>query len=360
MNGPNNNRIEVRPNSSPRYRLYNSDYSTYNNPWFYSFTSSDGVTWTAFGKKPVSITLSGFTGASAQSNGTYSAFEWDPNNLSFLGYKGGADNSRVVEIYPSGEAGAYILSPTFFVSAQKSTGWGIGSWTIEEGTGSPVGTGTLYPTGGVPTGAVTTTTVNTDSVTAWADQSGNGNNCSSPNAVVLNSSPYSYLYFGGDNSESEITLHPNVFNNFSALSLFAVWSITDGQNQGILGSTNNSNFEIATQDGSVVRMRNNNDDYNINTGGLWYAEEFCLSTITADSAGNGSGTARRNGSTTGVNFDDANIQALQGGQTYKIGSYSGGLFANLSLAELIVYSQKLNGSQIDQVEGYLNAKYGIY
>ena len=203
-------------------------------------------------------------------------------------------------------------------------------------------------------------TVSGGLVTAWEDQSGNENDCSSPNAVVLNSSPFPSLYFDGDNSESEITLHPDVFNGFSALSLFAVWNITDGGNNGILGSTNYSNFEITTQDGSVVRMRNNNYESSINTGSLWNAEEFSLSTITADSAGGGSGTARRNGSESGVDFDDGNIQALQGGQTYKIGVYAGTAFAYLYLAELIVYSQKLNGSQIDQVEGYLNSKYQIY
>jgi hypothetical protein len=195
-------------------------------------------------------------------------------------------------------------------------------------------------------------------VISWADQSGNGNDCSSPNAVVLNSSPYPNLYFNG--TDSEITLHSDVFNGFSALSLFAVWNITDSENNGILGSTTYTNFEIVTQDGSIVRMRNDNYDSNINTGGLWYAEEFCLSTITADSAGGGSGTARRNGSTTGVDFDDANIEALQSGQTYKIGVYAGTAFAYLSIAELIVYSQKLNGPQINQVEGYLNTKYEIY
>ena len=199
-------------------------------------------------------------------------------------------------------------------------------------------------------------TVSGGLVTAWEDQSGNENDCSSPNAVVLNSSPYSNLYFDG--ADSEITLHPDVFNGFSALSLFAVWNIVNNGNGGILGSDTYSNFEIITQDDSVVRMRNDNYDADINTGGLWYAEEFSLSTITADSAGGGSGTARRNG--TDVDFDDANIEALQGGQTYKIGVYGGSYFTELSLAELIVYSQKLNGSQIDQVEGYLNSKYQIY
>ena len=201
-------------------------------------------------------------------------------------------------------------------------------------------------------------TVDGDFVTAWADQSGNGNNCSSPNNIEFFSSPFPILYFDG--VDSEITLHEDVFNSFSALSLFAVWNILDNENGGVIGSTNYSNFEIVTQDGSVVRMRNNNYASNINTGGLWYAEEFSLSTITADSADGGSGTARRNGSESGIDFDDGNIQALQGGQTYKIGVYGGSYFTNLSLAELIVYSQKLNGSQIDQVEGYLNSKYGIY
>jgi len=210
-------------------------------------------------------------------------------------------------------------------------------------------------------------TLSGSNVTAWADQSGNGNNCSSPNSVLFYSSPFPYIYFGGPDTESEITLHPDVFNDFSALSLFAVWSIVDGDNNGVIGTNTYSNFEITTQynestdsNDSAVRMRNNNYDSSINIGGLWYAEEFCLSTITADSAGGGSGTARRNGSTTGVNFVPANSEALQGGQTYKIGVYAGSLFANLSLAELIVYSQKLNGSQIDQVEGYLNAKYEMY
>lgn len=207
-----------------------------------------------------------------------------------------------------------------------------------------------------PTANTSLTATGNTLITAWADQSGNGNNCSSPINAVLGSSTFPFIYFNG--GDSQITLHPDVFNSFSALSLFAVWNITDGENQGILGSTNFSNFEIVTLDGSVVRMRNNNFDSNINTGGLWYAEEFSLSTITADSAGGGSGTARRNGED--VDFDNANIQALQGGQTYKIGVHAESNFAELFLAELIVYDEKLNGSQIDQVEGYLNDKYGMF
>jgi len=212
-------------------------------------------------------------------------------------------------------------------------------------------------------------TVSGGFVTAWSDQSGNGNNCSSPNNVEFSSSPYPNLYFGGIDTESEITLHPNIFNGYSALSLFAVWNIEQGDNNGIIGSNNYSNFEITVnvdgdteQYSSFVRMRNNNYASSINIGGWWFFEEFSLSSLAIDAA-NENGTMRRNGSTSGVNFDAENAQALQLGQTYKIGRYAedgGDFFAIFRLAELIVYSGKLNGSQIDQVEGYLNDKYAIY
>lgn len=359
LSGPNNNRIEVRPNSSPVYRLYNTDNYVDGGPSYYDFTSTNGTTWSfGDGKRPVSITISGLTGASATANGAYGPFEGAIDGGTYwLAYNN--EELGVLKVYQNGDCELFRFisgSPTLIATGSN---WGIGSFTIvSPATGSPTGSGTIYPTGGAPTGVVTTTNANSTNVTGWSDQSGNGNNCSSPNNVEFSSSPYPNLYFDG--ADSEITLHPDVFNGFSALSLFAVWNIVNNENGGILGSDNNSNFEIITQDDSVVRMRNNNYDSNINTGGLWYAEEFSLSTITADSAGGGSGTARRNGSTTGVDFDDASIEALQGGQTYKIGVYGGSYFTELSLAELIVYSGKLNGSQIDQVEAYLNAKYAIY
>lgn len=209
LNGPNGNRIQVRPFYVPRYRLYNIDNYTYPNPRFNSFTSNDGSTWTAAGKKPVSITLSGLTGASSQSNGTYNSFEWNADNGSFTSNKsvgGGIDTNVVVEIYPNdGAAGAYILSPEFFISAEKTTGWGIGAWYLNEGTGSPVGTGTLYPSGGVPTGVVTTTNVVTPNVTIWSDQSPLGHNFIGVNSPILNPSSL--------NGRPTITLSSTEFND---------------------------------------------------------------------------------------------------------------------------------------------------
>jgi hypothetical protein len=209
-------------------------------------------------------------------------------------------------------------------------------------------------------------TLSGSNVIGWADQSGNGANCSSPNAVLFYSSPFPYIYFGGPDTESEITLHSNVFNGFSALSFFAVWRITNGDNNGVIGTSLYSNFEITTayndvtdSNESAVRMRNDNYDASINTYGWWNSEEFSLSTLSIDTSDQ-SGTMKKNGSTSGVNFVPANSEALQTGQTYKIGVYAGSLFTELSLAELIVYSEKLTASQINQVESYLNSKYAIY
>jgi hypothetical protein len=209
-------------------------------------------------------------------------------------------------------------------------------------------------------------TTDGDLVTGWADQSGNGNNCSSPNSVLFYSSPFPYIYFGGPDTESEITLHPDVFNDFSALSFFAVWRITNGDNNGVIGTSTYSNFEITTgyneatdSNDSAVRMRNDNYDASINIGGWWNDQQFSLSTLAIDTSDQ-SGTMKKNGSTSGVNFVPTNSEALQAGQTYKIGVYAGGYFTEISLAELIVYSEKLNSSQISQVESYLNSKYAIY
>jgi len=360
MSGPNNHRIEVRPNSTPRYRLYKSDYSTYNNPWFYSFTSSDGVTWTAFGKKPVSITLSGLTGVSSASNGTYNSFEWDPGNQSFVSPKsvvGGVDTNILVEIYPSGQAGAYILSPTFFVSAQKSTGWGIGSWTIEEGTGSPVGTGTLYPTGGVPIGVVTTTTVNTDNVTEWADQSGNGivltpdiQNAPTLVSSFLNGKPA--IEFIVDNNTG-------LSNTSFGLTGFTFFSVTKQKstNTGRIFSSYFDNVLIGTWGIYSNRFYGGEDNG-------WLAEGEQTSTdfliTTAFSDADTSFDFSQNG--VSQSSGASNSTVILNGISVGGGVWNGGNeeASDSYVCEIVIYNRTLTLTERQQVEAYLNQKYAIY
>jgi hypothetical protein len=382
MSGPNNNRIEVRPSSTPRYRVYNLDNSTNSTPWFYPFTSSDGVSWTAVGKKPVSITLSGLTGASAQSNGTYNSFEWDVNNRSFISYKsvsGGVDTNIAVEVYPDGSAGAYIFSPTFFVSAQKSTGWGIGSWTIEEGTGSPVGTGTLYPTGGVPTGVVTTTTVNTDNVTSWADQSGNGNNAayssSTPiyNVSDLNSKPTISLTSMSDYVERvfSISINPLGVAGSTAFSVQYVEDVCDAGDDngpifGNFGATIDDgepysqthypygpdcsvydSFATTSRKNSITPPATITDTWSLysvySTNGDW--KSFVNGYLMHSDSGNTYNNS--------IGGDDTTLYI--GKQT------AGGTYAlKGKVAEVIVYNRVLTTIERQQVEAYLNTKYAIY
>lgn len=207
----------------------------------------------------------------------------------------------------------------------------------------------------LPTYSVTTTTNGNTVVISWADQSGSGNNCTSANYARLLASP-SRIYFDG--GRSLINMSESVFNNRSALSLFAVWSIVDNPNGGVIGSSSATYFEIMTKSGSSVQMRNNNNTSDINTGGWWNNGSFSLSTLVIDTS-NASGTMRKNGSTAGVNFVPANAQS--GGINYNatIG-FNGGGHTELYLKELIVYPSKLTDPQITQVESYLNTRHSVY
>lgn len=207
----------------------------------------------------------------------------------------------------------------------------------------------------LPTYSVTTTTNGNTVVISWADQSGSGNNCTGAiNARLLASPSRIYL----DGGSSLINMSESVFNNRSALSLFAVWSIVDNPNGGVIGSSSATYFEIMTKSGSSVQMRNNNNTSDINTGGWWNNGSFSLSTLVIDTS-NASGTMRKNGSTAGVNFVPANAQS--GGINYNatIG-FNGGGYTELYLKELIVYPSKLTDPQITQVESYLNTRHSVY
>jgi len=387
MNGPNSNIIQVRPNSSPIYRLYNLDNSTFGTPWFYSFTSTNGSTWTAAGKKPVSITISGFTGTSSTSNGTYNSYEWDSENDRFVSYKsieGGLDESFAIAVYPDGYAEAYALTPTFSLVANKPTGWGIGAWTIEEGTGTPVGTGTLYPTGGVPTGAVTTTNVVTPNVTAWSDQSPVGNNFYG-SATILNSSDL--------NSKPTITLSTTDYPDEGDPSLTSRW-LSSSVNPAIMGDVGTTAFAVIFVDDVCTKLNTNGaifGNFGTAVDGSHYpygpecsvydsfATENRKGPLTSPVTIANSWSLYSVTSTTNdwrayingllMHSDEANVYSnvinntdedgngyLQIGYQYQNGNH----FLNGKVAEVVIYNRVLTTPERQQVEAYLNSKYQIY
>jgi hypothetical protein len=387
MTGPNNNRIQVRPNSSPIYRLYNLDNYTYPNPWFYSFTSSNGSTWTAEGKKPVSIVISGFTGTSSTSNGTYNSFEWDSENVRLLSYKsieGGLDESRAVSVYPNGVAEAYALDPIFIVLASKVTGWGIGAWTIEEGTGTPVGTGTIYPTGGVPTGAVTTTNVVTPNVTNWADQSPLGNNFFGSGNPVLNSSDL--------NSKPTITLSTTDYSGDDPVLTSRYFG--SALSPAIMGAVGTTAFAVIFVDDVCTNSNTNGaifGNFGSAADGSHYPYGPTCSVYDSFATENRKGpltspvtipnawTLYSVVSTTNdwrayingllMHSDNENVysnvinNSNEDGDGYLLIGYqiqNGNHYLNGKVAEVVIYNRVLTTPERLQVQAYLNAKYAIY
>lgn len=286
-------------------------------------------------------------------------------------------------------------------------------------------------------------------VTAWADQSGNGNNFTGTAgflANTLNGKPV--INFNG--TDTVLTSPAGLLSGFSNISFIAVWNVgSDQSNAGIFGSSNYSNLEVIADAYVNVRIRNNNYSATfINVAGLTNLDEFALSYFDASnltgsvfknaieatvayiseiiltdagtSSSNGTYT-RGSGGTASFSGQDGNeiywdgtwylydasledvsyyneeLNFSSGWQvnsgvedaptaaytttagsignqsavqmplatniTYELGRYAYpdyDLYAVFQLAELIIYNSRLTTPQRQQVETYLNDKYGIY
>jgi hypothetical protein len=378
--GPNNNRIEVRPNSSPIYRLYNTDNYIDGGPLYYDFTSNNGTTWSlGDGKRPVSITISGLTGASAIANGTYGSFVgtndggvyWIASNSTELG---------ALRVYQNGTCDLLAFISGSFTIVATGSNWGIGSFTIvSPATGSPTGSGTIYPTGGVPTGVVTTTTVNTDNVTTWADQSGNGNNATARTgnstlvSSVINGKPV--LRFDG--TANLITNSFFAHNYNTPITIIAVSKASASTVRGeqptaryIMGVTNNGGYDAGLAYGAYSTE---NPNFSVGFGISYISGQDIESSPMGEnqvglSSSINSGTlisAFLNGTLVGT-ADPAD----QSGGSNSSGEFSIGsevtldeidnFFCTCDIAEIIIYNRQVTTSERQQVEAYLNTKYAIY
>jgi hypothetical protein len=327
FSGPSGRTMFWEPGDD-QYRVF-LDGSGYTG----GFASVNGSDWFAVEQYISSITITGFTGAYTSANVTYTATS--PNS-------GRWENAN----------GYHILDDGFVYDADDidiayNTNNFVGAWTLTNGTGSPTSTKVTVPDGSI-SGSATTSTVNTENVAAWADQSGNGRN------ATINTEGYgTYSLIGGKSFitfvASSNMIVPIIWDGVSFVgTIITVARFASSNTGGILtqegeggnfvfsrGIASTNAFYITTDGGDIVTsssVANNNTNYVIGT------------TFNTSSA-----SLYLNGTSVGT----GNVSSNMGTLNTTIGDAS-------SIAEMIVYNRVLTTPERQQVEAYLNTKYAIY
>jgi len=211
-------------------------------------------------------------------------------------------------------------------------------------------------------------TLSGSNVTAWADQSGNGNNAAAgeefePTLVanVLNSKPV--LRFNGAGQQMALT--SNIGG--TAYTIFIVCKNNDNENGSMFFWATDENY------GKYIASITS-ETYNASA-----RNKFILS---ENDAGGGEGDSIIAWSSTAVNNNYFIGTAMQngGGKAYSngsggadslgtfsasntfdlIGGYGFGYELDGDVAEIISYNRAVNSTERQQVEAYLNTKYAIY
>jgi hypothetical protein len=362
--GPNSNFIEVRPNSSPVYRLFNENNNIDGGPSYYDFISSNGTTWSfGDGKRPVSITIANLTGASAQANGTYNTFVGtvDGGITNWIAYET-INELGVLKVYQNGDCDLFRIisgNPTLIATGSN---WGIGSFTIvSPATGSPIGSGTIYPTGGVPTGVVTTTTVDTTDVASWADQSGNGKN-----ATAIVSPIYSTNSINGKPAlvfaNNAYLTTANIFNGANPRSMFAVYYIdSENYSNTVIAQSNEETTDTGTYFMLQSRIDLDSSPYLAGYGDDLSGPPFVNQQLLLGMADYDGTTARLFKNGTQANSESKSYNTHNG--AFYIGAFNEAGFIKEEfggkIAEIVVYSRVLTTPERQQVEAYLMDKYAI-
>jgi hypothetical protein len=305
-----------------------------------------------------SVTLTG-AGTTAV-NGTYTRTDSQFNMIQVqftasggrtLNYDGGEDNFYTTN-------GEYGSDPVNLVN-----------WSIENGdspaptgsigtsarsVGSPTSTSVIVPSGSI-SGSVTTSTVNTDNVTGWADQSGNGRNVSeggetTPSFEVISGKQFISLGTNSYLNNSGNPIWPIDGNiDYGTIIIVARFTIDNTTNNSLLfyheptlyfarGYPNGDKTWITIDDDIRV-----DSQYNLNANTNYLLEATFTPSI---------GILYKNGV-----FDaTGSVNSNYSGANFNIG----GAVDPLKIAEVVVYNRVLTTPERQQVEAYLNAKYAIY
>jgi|GEM_PF-3424747 len=329
-------------------------------------SSGDGISWSFQNILVAGLTISGATGSYTGANGVYLFNERNQSSGDIYrnnenGYYGLVNTNGVVEIY----------SPDFILIYSNSS-FGSGAWTNHGGGDFPEATGTVTATSiqldpsGTVSGSITTSSYATSNVTAWADQSGNGNNATSPTIAPtfvsssINNRPA--ISFNGD--ESWMQVPQNSIGNSGNISIFVVLNYASGLtifNKGDLATYEATAWEITTSNGFGFVNPNEGDPF-------WNVVPISIATNTPvlleafSSAGvsqiafNGTDS----GSPSGPNSEFNNISQYLGIGAGGDGGGTAGNPLDARIAEIIIYNRQVTTPERQQVEAYLNSKYAIY
>lgn len=308
------------------------------------FESADGQTWSITSQYISQIVITGFNGDYAGANGNYN-YDVDYNALL------SANGLYVIEGIELKD------TDTQEVLATNTNPNYSGAWTLVNGTGSPTtSSATVIPTGSI-SGSITTSTVNTDNVTAWTDQSGNSivltpDNQNAPTFVssFLNGKP-AIEFIVGDNT--------GLSNTSFGLTGFTFFSVTKQKstNTGRIFSSYFGNVLIGTWGNYSNRFYGGGDNG-------WLAEGEQTSTdfliTTAFSDPNTTFDFSQNGISQSSGASNSTV--ILNGISIGGGIWNGGNeeASDSYVCEIVIYNRTLSSTERQQVETYLNQKYQIY
>ena len=209
-------------------------------------------------------------------------------------------------------------------------------------------------------------TTSGSNVTAWADQSGNGQNATAAGSyrptfvstdAQFNNKP-SILFDGVGNSFVIPSINFNINTNNS---IFVAFRVSDGETGTFLTQGGAGNYFIGITDNAL-------NISNSNTAGIIAAGLASDNTKNIVSATNNnySFTLYQNGSQVGDTtvyneFINDGTEMLIGGDTSTVNSgQADSYWLNGKIAEIIVYNRAVTTPERQQVEAYLNTKYAIY
>ena len=207
---------------------------------------------------------------------------------------------------------------------------------------------------------------NGDRITTWADQSGNSNDLSQPDAlfkpeyVTNQQNGFPVVRFNQSNGRirktnfsdfptSEITVF--IVNKNSTESNDALFSYEYSDNEFLIFNSNNlTTFRKNLHEGSSVSANDNNwhiidVSWNSNGGGLelWKDNTSSFAVQLSD----------------GINIASNGCLAIAGEQDSQDGGYNAAQAHEGDFLEVIVYNIELNSAQRIIVSNYLAAKYGL-